>query len=717
MYSELLINSVWEFAEVENSKFRIIEIYSESNECIVFPIDIDRKKICKPEIKSIDEIIYLIEKDQIFESTLEIPGIMQENENELDKKLISIRNQRYDSIKKLVTDNKLVYEFSKSNRSKLISKHARENGFVLQTLYRCLKDYWRYGQTINGLIPLRDAQGGANKDRSSGDVKRGRPNKESIFGFKTEKGINITKDDKDRILSGYNKFYGNKKELTLTKAYKNTLSEYYSNEIRLSKELGRTAYIPTFRQFSYWADKLSNDIDTKRKRKNRGDFERNQRGLTGSVSSSFNILGSVFEIDATSADVHIVTPLNRNFCIGRPLIYSITDRASRMIVGFYVSLEEASWETARLAIIHAFTSKVEYCKRFGIDILESDWPCKHQPHTIIGDRGEMKGKLPGKVLPSAGVDLDLAPTYRPDMKSIVEGRFKIINEESLHELPGTTKGKFRIRGEIDPRQEAVLTMDEITAILIKDVIKHNNATEFSELLTKDLIKAGLRPTPLNFWNFHIGNHRHKLKCRPIDEVKALLLPPVQAKVTKYGIKYGEVYYHCRLSDDENWYSRARTGKEWKIEARFDENNIEELYIRPDPRKGFVLCRMMPRSNIYKSLHYTDVLYITEWKNFGNSKVNKNIAELDNYEFKKDILKNAYEEQAKHLKPITKSAKITDIRERRKQEKERIKKQERLDISPVAKTDFSFNNENSKHENIFESEIAMFRDLWEESEDD
>lgn len=717
MSSILSINSVWEFVGAENSKFRILKIYFEIGECIVFPLDQNRKRICKPEIRNIDALVKLMEEGKIIESTFEIPGIMQKNETELDKNIVSIRNDRYGIIKDFLADNFPIYDFSKAKRSILISSYARENNLIVHTLYRCLKDYWRYGQTVNALIPLRNIQGGPDKERSSGDMKRGRPKTESEFGFQIDEGINITKEHKSKIVKGYKKFYGTKKELTLKKAYINTLSELYKEEINLSEKMDRSPGIPTFCQFTYWSKKLSDVVDIKRKRKPKGDFERNQRGLLGSVSSSFSIPGSVFEIDATLADVHIVTPLNRNLCIGRPLIYSIIDRASRMIVGFYVSLEEASWATARLAIIHAFTSKVEYAKRFGVEITESEWPCEHQPHTIMGDRGEMKGLLPGAVLPSAGVDLELAPAYRPDMKSIVEGRFKIINEESLHELPGTTKGRFRNRCEIDPRQEAVLTIDEITAILIKDVIKHNNAMEYSELMSKDLIKAGLRPTPLNYWNFHIENHRHKLKHRPSEEIKALLLPPIMAAVTKYGIKYEKIYYSCQLAEDENWYSMARTGKEWKLEARFDENNIEELHIRPNPRKGFIPCKIMPRSRIFKALHYSDVLYITEWKKHGKSNVNRNLAELENYEFKKNILKNAYEEQEKHIKPATKSAKITNIRERRKQEKERLKSKNKKETSLSGKQEINPSRNKSKEKDLPESKIDMFRSLWEESKND
>lgn len=718
MSKALLINSIWQLKNAENSLFRLLQIYPQEGECIIYPIHEDRKKIVKPEVRMTESLMDMIENGDIVETTMDIPGIMQQNESDLEEKIILSRNSRYDLIKDLVRDESFLQELTESKRSTLLSSHARRNNVVVQKIYRCLRDYWRYGQTINCLIPLKSLQGGRGKERVAGHTKRGRPRTESEFGFHVEEGINITEDDKSKIIKGYKKFYVNRKEVSLKKAYKKTISEFYKHELNLSKQLERSPRIPTLCQFKYWARKLTDNNATKQKRKPKGDYERNQRGMTGSVSSSYSIPGSVFEIDATLADVHIVTPLNRHFCIGRPLIYSITDRASRMIAGFYVCLEEASWETARLAIIHAFTSKVGYARRYGLEISHEDWPCEHQPHKIIGDRGEMKGIQPGKIIPSTGTSLDLTPPYRPDMKSIVEGRFKILNEESLHDLPGTTKGRFRNRGEIDPRQEAVLTLDEVTAILIKDVIKHNNHSEFDGLMTQDLIKAELRPTPLNYWSFHIENHRHQLKRCTLADIKAKLLPAVTAKVTKYGIKYNKIFYSCRLAEDENWYSTARTTKEWKIEARFDENNIEELYIKPDLGKEFIPCKIMPRSKIYKSLHFSDVLYISEWKKHTKPHLSQSLAEEDNYQFKKNILKNAFEEQDEHLKPSTKSAKITNIRERRKQEKQRIKDQAKIQSETSKNTDNDVGvEEHAVQKKLIESDIKMFSHLWEEHDDD
>jgi len=35
------------------------------------------------------------------------------------------------------------------------------------------------------------------------------------------------------------------------------------------------------------------------------------------------------------------------------------------------------------------SDKVEFCKKYDIEISEEEWPCKHLPDIIIADRGEL----------------------------------------------------------------------------------------------------------------------------------------------------------------------------------------------------------------------------------------------------------------------------------------------------------------------------------------
>jgi hypothetical protein len=67
----------------------------------------------------------------------------------------------------------------------------------------------------------------------------------------------------------------------------------------------------------------------------------------------------------------------------------VVDVYSRMIVGLSVSLEGPSWVGMMLALENACADKVEFCRELGLEIAEADWPCRHLPEAILGDRGEL----------------------------------------------------------------------------------------------------------------------------------------------------------------------------------------------------------------------------------------------------------------------------------------------------------------------------------------
>lgn len=711
---ELLISSVWRYVASEEL-IRIISLSVAEGRLVAYPLHDDRFRIFKPFVISIDEFTGLIMASEIVESSFPVPGIMLHAEVSFEADVVKVRDQRYEYIKPLICDESFTYRYAISNRSRIVADYARANNLDVRAVYRSLRDYWRYGLTKNALLPLRTEQGGPGRERKKGDNKRGRPVKKSVFGFDHGIGINISSEDKLRIKKGYRKHYVNRGEKPLSTAYNDTISEFYATETIEAYQSGTKPKHPTLGQFKYWGAKLVDQLEVSVGRKPKGDYEKNQRGVTESVMASASLPGKVFEIDSTPADVHIVSPLNRTIVLGRPTIYSVTDRASRMIVGFYVCVEYPSWEAARSAILHAFSDKVEYAKRYGIDIKTSDWPCHHAPAAMIADRGELKGKVPCAVIPTTGVSFEIAPVDRPDMKGIVENSFNMLNRSALHDLPGTTKGKPRKRMEPDPRQSAVLTLNELTGILIRAVIEHNNNSTFDDLATDDLIKANIRHTPLNFWNFYISQHRHFLRKKSLAELNALLLPRVFVSVTKKGICHNKVYYTCDLAEKENWFAQARSGKEWKIEGRFDENRLNQLFIRPDGRSEFVLCRLTPRSERFNNLHYSDLAYINDWKRFNSTSNEALVISMENFNHKEEVIDSAKESRREdQIKHNTTKSNVINMKANRREEAQRLKTLTQEDHSTDATEEAVTSQPNQAPRR---DDLSIFKRLWEDGPDD
>ncbi|MGR5869222.1 hypothetical protein ACT7C5_24165 [Bacillus pacificus] len=80
---------------------------------------------------------------------------------------------------------------------------------------------------------------------------------------------------------------------------------------------------------------------------------------------------------------------NREWIIGRPIIYIVMDVFSRIVTGFYVGLEGPSWVGAMMALLCTSMDKVKFCKSYGVDINPEEWPIHHLPEILLADRGRV----------------------------------------------------------------------------------------------------------------------------------------------------------------------------------------------------------------------------------------------------------------------------------------------------------------------------------------
>lgn len=107
------------------------------------------------------------------------------------------------------------------------------------------------------------------------------------------------------------------------------------------------------------------------------------RGLLSTSAAETWGPGARYQIDATLADVYLVSRLKRDR-IGRPVLYIVIDVFSRMIVGIYVGLEGPSWVGAMMALANTAADKVAYCRQFGREIELEDWPCRPPASRAVG---------------------------------------------------------------------------------------------------------------------------------------------------------------------------------------------------------------------------------------------------------------------------------------------------------------------------------------------
>ncbi|GHB46085.1 transposase [Pseudovibrio japonicus] len=611
-------NSTWKIYDldgIEAGHYRVLAIQPETDLVVLFKLEHESStKLHRPIGALLSDFTAAVDSNAIQAEAFETPPYLLVDEESLPQHRRQMRDERLLHIQPLIKNRSFLQDFALSLRSTHVSDRAKEIGIDVRTLYRLLNTYWRYGQTANALLPRFAKQGAPGKQRQSGEKKRGKPVTSRTGLINMNPGINITPHDKKLILKGAKKFLLIGEHRSYKSAWEKTIAHYYSKEVLAAEQEERFPNVPNYRQFCYWVKVLIDEDKLIRGRTNTGDYLRNKRGLHGAATDHAKVPGSCFEIDATVADVHLVAHFDRSKVLGRPTIYSVVDVASRMIVGIHVSLEHASWRAAKQALLNAFSPKPPYCLRYGITITEEAWPCHHLPESLLCDRGELAGLVPEQLLVPV-TQLSITPPYRPDMKAIVERCFGKFNSELLHELPGSTKGRARTRGEPDARLQSQLTIHEFTALLIDEVLQQNQSV--CEALASQsplLIQNGLAPTPLNYWNIHRQTNRTAFMVTDPDRLTAELLHPVEVSMTGRGIRlHDSIYYTYDHPDFDALKAKARTQGRIKLEGRQDPENASLLYVRLQPNGPFLLCTLSSKSAIFANMHSADISFFLDYQ--------------------------------------------------------------------------------------------------------
>lgn len=663
-------NSVWEFKGsdlTEDCLYRVLDVMQDVESVILFPLDKPSATV-RPIALSIQAFTEQAKSQKAIKSEYILPNFILVDEADISQEHIARRDKNYSLVKDIVVDRTFLFDYSTKKRVPHLAEYAKKVGIDRKALSRLLTQYWRYGQDKMALLPAFSKSGGFGKERKPTTKPLGAPKKPRTVAIERSEKYIISDADKANFKKALKRYYLRESGVTLAKTFKKMLIDNYADEVRLADACARPPFVPSKKQFNYWSKKLFTKDEIIKRRISENDFLRNKRGLLGSVTQDSFLPGTHFEIDATVADVHIVSELGSQYVLGRPTIYVVVDRASRMIVGVHVSLYYASWRAARQALVNSFLPKSDYCRGFGIDINNSEWPCAHIPKELVCDNGEMIGQEPRKAL-TPMTKLSFTPPYRPDCKGVVEKRFDIINKDVVHEFLGTTRGGNVVRGSRDPRKDAIYTLKEVTTEIIKAVLEHNNSIlddlAFSSPL---LIDNDLSPTPINYWKIHIAKHKHELQSANSDEVIARLLPPAEVSMTRSGIHFNGLYYTCSEVEEQDLASVARISGQWRLEARIDENTTNYIYVRLDKNQGFTRCNLLPRSRMFSDKSMIESDFVQDWLDSKKELSPINISSIEDHRQRKQATRKA-KQRSKDAEKMPFSEKTKNVRQRRKEELE------------------------------------------------
>ena len=638
-------------------------------------------------------------------------------ENDLKEKDKSKRDKAWDIIKDLIYLEPEIY--NKSERRNFINKAAKINNVHSNTVVKYLKRYWKRGMTKNTLIPDYYYCGGSGKEKNAGEIKRGRKRRSNILDV----GINVDEEVKKIFRIAINRYYYNSSKKTLTLAYEYMIKDFFSEDYKIDNGLKKPIIktrneIPTFNQFRYWFNKERNikkEISTRISAKK---YEQIGRTIIGSSTKEALGPASIYQIDATIGDIYLCSSYNKNWIIGRPIIYSVMDVFSRMIVGIYIGLEGPSWLGAMMALVNTVKNKVEFCKEYDIEINEEEWPIHYLPDTILTDRGvEFVGMKVENLINVLGVKMQNTSPYRGDLKGIIEQQFNILNNQRIQPfLPGAVDPNTRERGDKDYRLDAKLNMKEFTQIIIRCVLYHNNHHLLKYYSREEMmIEDDVKCVPNELWNWGIKNRSGRLRYIDEDIVKLNLMPSDFATVTPKGIQFKGILYASSEALKERWFEKARRNGSWRIEISYDPRNMNFLYIKKDSGTDYEKCFLLDHQNKFKDKTSDDIRYLLEYEKLSiqNESVNELQAKVDLISDIESIVKDA-EKTFKDEEDITKSksSRLEGIRDNREIEKMLNRENERFELGETEKTTIAevipINNVKKIEEENSDDEISILR---------
>lgn len=567
--------------------------------------------------------------------------------------------------------------FDESVRYHAISKICTEQKVPEVSLYRYLRRFWKRGQTKNALLPDYKNSGAPGQGRTPGKVKRGRPNKlTEVDGI--ERGINIGDLERRWIVQGMSLFYENPKAPnppTLRRAYQQTLQRYFRSELTkkaggvLTPVFASAHEVPSLGQALYYYNKSKNPTKVLIARQGMRRFNLRLRPIGGDAAAGAPGPGSVYQIDCTPGDVTLVSSLDPNRRIGQAKLYFIIDVFSRMIVGFAVTLEEASYLAAMLALENALSDKVGYCARYDIQIAPEEWPAHHIPEALVADRGEMISKNVNHLSDDLGIRITNTPAHRADLKAYVERSFGRVQQEIIQHLPGAVN-KRRERGDEDERLNAVLTLEDFRKIVINFILSYNRGRIEGFRAQKFMLAAQVEPRPVDLWPWGIRNRAGHLRAVSSDRLRLSLLPRSEATVTDRGIRFQKLFYTCDTAQKFDWQVKARASHSWKEEVAYDPMNTDLLFLVKE--NTFEPCRLMEASSSFahRSWHEVKDFFAGMAELKDRSLTRELQSKADRNAQIEAIVQNALQRREGVDQPTTKAAALRDIRQNRKAERER-----------------------------------------------
>ena len=267
----------------------------------------------------------------------------------------------------------------------------------------------------------------------------------------------------------------------------------------------------------------------------------------------------VVQIDHTPVDVIVVDEAHR-LPIGRPWLTLAIDVATRVVAGFYVSLEAPSSTSVALCLTQAVLPKEPWLKARA---LACAWPVWGLPRALHADNGaDFTSAALRRGCDEYGITLILRPVATPHYGGHIERLIGTLMGR-VHLLPGTTGSNPQDKGAYPAESESALTMAELERWLTIEICEQYHRR----------IHRGLRRSPLAAWQDALRQTGGGLGALPDQpEQFALSFLPFERRTLRrdglhlFNIRYWDSVLPVIVKPRES------------VLVRYDPRNLSKVYV-------------------------------------------------------------------------------------------------------------------------------------------
>jgi transposase InsO family protein len=378
----------------------------------------------------------------------------------------------------------------------------------------------------------------------------------------------LTQDEKN-MRWALNKFFYTTKKQSLMTAYTMMLKEKYCNALGVLTE-----EYPSYYQFRYFYRKTRNLQNFYISRDGLKNYQRNNRPLTGEGVQEFAPAVGMGMLDATVCDIYLVN--DTGSLVGRPILTACVDAYSGLCCGYSLSWEGGVYSLRGL-MLNIISDKVDWCQKFGVSIQKEDWDCDKLPAMFVTDMGSEYTSGNFEQIAELGVKVVNLPSYRPELKGLVEKFFDLIQESYKKHLKGkgVIEPDYQERGAHDYRKDACLTMADFEKIILHCIIYYNSRRIVESFpYTENMIAAQVKPYASQIWNWgksQIGANLIEIGKR---ELMLTLLPRTTGKFSRSGLKVNKLRYHC-----EGYTEQYLSGGD--VTVAYNPENVTSVWVLED----------------------------------------------------------------------------------------------------------------------------------------